>query len=366
MGFARRVVRKSVRKATPRSVRKVIHPVRTAKNAVTPRPVRTVSRAIYTVTNPLGAAENAVIDAVLNVGNGRSSQSSSAVNGRSTVAGPAYFAPSRADIASQSQYQLAQLMSVQRLRFAPIPRPQLALPVESDPSDAVATEWRRRRREVSIWKRQQRKLLKAQVDAGVRAAYQHQHHEAVERAQHQHAETTAWWSALQSGDPRVLSAALITAFADNPAPVSLGPVTSTSAVLLLFLPGTNVLPEKMAHVTPTGRLSSKAWPKSEFNSVYGQLLGAHLLATIREAYAIGPSLNALQIIGVSESSSTDVYFDIAINRASYNYTDDHSGETILSSEPYGFRRTGKAGSILPWPPEQLPAATAALVAECGR
>lgn len=38
MGFARRVVRKSVRKVTPRPVRQVMHPARTVKNKVTPRP----------------------------------------------------------------------------------------------------------------------------------------------------------------------------------------------------------------------------------------------------------------------------------------------------------------------------------------
>jgi hypothetical protein len=71
MGFARRVVRKTVRKATPRPVRKAMHPVRTAKNAVTPRPVRQVSRAAYTVRHPVGAAENKLIGAALNAGNGR-------------------------------------------------------------------------------------------------------------------------------------------------------------------------------------------------------------------------------------------------------------------------------------------------------
>src|SRR4051812_22331621 len=71
MGFARRVVRKSVRKATPRTVRRAMHPVRTAKYAVTPRPVRQLSRAVYTVTNPLGAAENAFIGAALNAGSHR-------------------------------------------------------------------------------------------------------------------------------------------------------------------------------------------------------------------------------------------------------------------------------------------------------
>lgn len=71
MGFARRVVRKSVRKATPRPVRQVMHPARTVKNKVTPRPVRQVSHAAYMVRNPVGAAENKLIGAALNTGSRR-------------------------------------------------------------------------------------------------------------------------------------------------------------------------------------------------------------------------------------------------------------------------------------------------------
>jgi hypothetical protein len=68
MGFARRVARKSVRKVTPRPVRKAMHPARTVRNTVTPRPVKQASRAAYTVRHPVGAAENKVIGAALNGG----------------------------------------------------------------------------------------------------------------------------------------------------------------------------------------------------------------------------------------------------------------------------------------------------------
>jgi hypothetical protein len=65
MGFALRAVRKSVRRATPRPVRKAMHPARTVRNAATPRPVEQVSRAAYTVRHPAGATENAMIGAAL-------------------------------------------------------------------------------------------------------------------------------------------------------------------------------------------------------------------------------------------------------------------------------------------------------------
>jgi hypothetical protein len=54
-----------VRRVTPRSVRRAVHPARTARNAITPRPVKQVRRAAYTMKHPVEAAENAAIGAVL-------------------------------------------------------------------------------------------------------------------------------------------------------------------------------------------------------------------------------------------------------------------------------------------------------------
>jgi hypothetical protein len=70
MGLGRRIVRKTVRKATPRPVRQVMHPARTVKNAVTPRSVKQASRAVYTVRHPVGATENMMIGAALNTATG--------------------------------------------------------------------------------------------------------------------------------------------------------------------------------------------------------------------------------------------------------------------------------------------------------
>jgi hypothetical protein len=89
MGFARRAVRKSVRRATPRPVRQAMHPARTVKYAGTPRPVRQVSRAAYTVRHPVGVAENKVIGAALNAGTGRRSTGRRSSNG--SASGPVGF-----------------------------------------------------------------------------------------------------------------------------------------------------------------------------------------------------------------------------------------------------------------------------------
>lgn len=87
MGFARRVVRISVRKATPKSVRRVTHPVRTTKNALTPRPVRRASRTVYQASHPIKAAENYVIRTALGGTAGR--PTSKGAGSRKSRANPA-------------------------------------------------------------------------------------------------------------------------------------------------------------------------------------------------------------------------------------------------------------------------------------
>jgi hypothetical protein len=65
MGFGKRIVRQSVRAATPRTVRKATHPVRTAKTAVTPDAILKAKLVAIDLANPVGAVENAAIRAVL-------------------------------------------------------------------------------------------------------------------------------------------------------------------------------------------------------------------------------------------------------------------------------------------------------------
>lgn len=63
------LMKKAVRRATPRSVRKakrvVRHPARTAVRAATPRPVRNAKRQVFNATHPLNTAENKLLNAAM-------------------------------------------------------------------------------------------------------------------------------------------------------------------------------------------------------------------------------------------------------------------------------------------------------------
>src|ERR1019366_10217938 len=77
------------------------------------------------------------------------------------------------------------------------------------------------------------------------------------------AEADFWWTDLVNGVRPVVEEALKAAFADNQARAEVISAEKEDAHLLVYIPSINVFPEKRANITPTGRLSSKAWSKSE-------------------------------------------------------------------------------------------------------
>jgi hypothetical protein len=343
-----------------------MHPVRTVKNAVTPRPVKQLSRAVYTVTNPLGAAENKLIDTLLNGSGSRRSGKRSGgwsppVTSRSasTEAHPRSVSTptgggTRIAEAVASTDRLAQLMAVQRERFAQSQRPIIALPGPVDPAPYRNAEWARRKGEIRFWQRSKRRRIAVEVEqfAQAQAATYLAHLRSAH--QEQQAAADAWWHALRQGQPQVLTAALAAAFADNPAPVLVVSAAGAGAVFILVLPGIHVLPAKKAHITPTGRLSSKAWTKTELNEVYSDLLGAHLLATIREAWAVGCSLTQLRIIGVRREPHglAEILFDVDVSRDQGQWNNDAWGSVVLRHSPGGLHRAGRTGEVQAVPQHQ--------------
>ena len=371
MGFGRRLARKAVRKATPRSVRRAMHPVRTVKYAVTPRPVKKLSRAVYTVTNPLGAAENKLINAVFDGGSRRSRGSrrsspppaawrpyttSAAVSAPGRAAQPIASTP----VQTPFEDQLAALMSVQRARFAPAQPPAAPPPPTVDPAAFQQAEWARRKNEAYFWQRAKRRRLREEAEEVARVLVEHERDRLYAIQQDYRMRADAWWQALCRGDPQVLGAALATAFADNPAPVWIREAAGNGALLVLVLPPSTVLPSRKPHITPTGRRSSKAWTKTEYQQTYAELLGAHLLATIRESWAVGPSLTNLRIIGIRVGDlGRQILFDLNVRRQDGQWDNDTWGTQILSEQMH---RTGRTREVSPLPTEKLREDSGSIVA----
>jgi hypothetical protein len=86
------------------------------------------------------------------------------------------------------------------------------------------------------------------------------------------------------------------------------------------------------------------------NEVYAKLLGAHILATARETWAVAPSLSNLRIIGLRLANDEgEVLFDVDVVRAQGQWASDAWGETMLAHSQWGLNRKGRTREVLPWP-----------------
>jgi hypothetical protein len=359
--------RKLIRRATPRTVRHVIHPVRTVKRKATPRSIRRVSRGINVVTNPVGAAESAIIF-------GRSRRHTAPMRTRR-------MRPARAPRVSSevtpsglgtcapgvltSHHNRATLFTFGSESFSPIQKqlPEPPIPVDHQPF--TEKEWSRRKRETSFWRPAKRRQVKDEVAATGREQAEAEFARATETFHQRQAEVDEWWTALHRGDPKVLKSALEAAYADNPARVVVVQASATQALLCIVAPWPDVLPEKKSHVTPTGRDSERAWTKTEFNQTYASILGGNLLGTIRETWATAPTLSTLRIFcirGFPDDALSEVLFDVEVSKSQLDWGNDATGDSILADlTQFGLHRVGRAHEVLAWPREQLRPDLATLV-----
>jgi hypothetical protein len=112
------------------------------------------------------------------------------------------------------------------------------------------------------------------------------------------------WKRLNANDPDVALVALEQAFADNEAPAAAidcdGPRTT---VVMQFVPPEAIVPERKPARTPTGKPTLKKRTKSEINTLYLQALGSNVLATVKEAFAVAPGTEVVQMLVVRHETS---------------------------------------------------------------
>jgi len=266
----------------------------------------------------------------------------------------------RAVEAARVHRKFAELMAVGRARFADTRRPLIPAPVRPDPAVFEAQEWAGRRHEAQWWQRSDRRAIRAQVAISARQRADELHAEATRRAEEDQHRADIWWYALNEGEAEVTRAALETAFSANTAPVRVVDAAGTAATLVVVVPESSALPDRCPQVTQTGKLTTKAWTQTQFNDAYADLLGAHLLATLRKTWAVAPSIQHTRVIGTLDTRpAAQVLFDVTVARSDGSWTEDTRGRALLDATPRALRRVGRTRAVRAWPVDQLDADVAA-------
>jgi hypothetical protein len=159
---------------------------------------------------------------------------------------------------------------------------------------------------VSVFKRtlrteaRQRATLTAEQE--IRAEWQRRVHER-NLAQEQ---LDAGWRLLLANDPETVVATLEAAFEDNEARAAALDVNGSEVVLVVLSPSPDALPERMPARTPAGNLTLKKITKSDRAQLYKTMVCGHVLATVREAFAVAPAIDAARVVAF-RSGGLDAY-----------------------------------------------------------
>lgn len=143
-------------------------------------------------------------------------------------------------------------------------------------------------------RRHARQRAAAAADEEIRGKKDRQEHERRE-AQRQ---LEATWKLLLANEPTVVLAALEEAFEDNEARAAPLDVDGDEVELVVLSPSPEVLPERLPATTAAGNLTLKKIAKADRSTLYRAMVCGHVLATVREAFAVAPSINAARVVAL--------------------------------------------------------------------
>ena len=201
-----------------------------------------------------------------------------------------------ADRAEELAVQIAALESLHRQEFSAVTRPAAPPEPQVDEQGIRARHERAALAGVGSLAFRRRAELKDQAkviaDAEISALrYQHR----TERLRTEF-EIERWWSALMVNEPALVMERLATAFEDNGAPAAPVSVDGGEVTLVVIVPTESVVPDRRDDRTEAGKLSLRKLSKSERNELYLKVVMGHLLATVKEAFAVAPAATSASVV----------------------------------------------------------------------
>lgn len=187
------------------------------------------------------------------------------------------------------------IVNLHRQEFAEATPPVAPSP---QPVDQSAIVWRHEQealRGLNVFHRSARTLARRQAaDAAGREIEEETARRQAEQADLQR-QLDEQWRRLMANDPDVVFARLTEAFEDNEAPAAVAGVHDGEASVVVMVPETDAVPERMPTLTVAGNLSLRKLTKTEGNSFYSAMVCGHVLVTVREALAVAPGLKSVRV-----------------------------------------------------------------------
>lgn len=145
---------------------------------------------------------------------------------------------------------------------------------------------------------------RSRVDQEVEAKVAEERERRVAERAARQTELDEEWRLLQANDAAVTLSSLEEAFADNEAPAAaIDCDGARTTVVMQFTVPEAIVPERRPARTPTGKRTLKKRTKTEINTLYLKALGSNVLATVKEAFAVAPGTEVVQLLVVRHETS---------------------------------------------------------------
>lgn len=191
---------------------------------------------------------------------------------------------------------------IEAARAADIEAEHAALAEEERRTDAQGTE---QTRLDDLWKQLGRARARVGDELVLAVAEEKERREAELRAEQ--ARLDEEWERLRRNEPEATIAALERAFADNEAPAA--PIDcegERTTVVMEFQSSEAIVPERKPARTPTGKPTLKKRTKTEVNRLYLEALGSNVLATVKEAFAVAPGTQVVQLLVIRREVNSEL------------------------------------------------------------
>ena len=117
--------------------------------------------------------------------------------------------------------------------------------------------------------------------------------------QEQQATADRTWALLLDNDPETVIGVVDAAYEDNECAAAPIDVAGATLTVAMVMPPIDFVPELMAGTTPTRKISVKKRSKTARNELYAESLASHAIATVREAFAVAPSVDRVKLLVVT-------------------------------------------------------------------
>lgn len=257
----------------------------------------------------------------------------------------------------QAEYEQAladheSLMTIHRERFAPVQRPVLAAAQRTAPAtieERTYDAYRTGIREVSWWRISERRRIHREAGARVLQEAEVEYQAAIQEVAADQVLADRWWEMLLAGDPETIIDALNDAFYDNVQEAVAVDAADGNVSIVLAMPQLEDVPERYSTLTPTGRPTTKVYTKTDRNALHLQLILAHVAVTLREAFAVVPSLQYVRMVVVERLESVEVVLAGAFPRSVIDRLDDEDAPMNLLDlgDEVIVNRTGRTNHVAP-------------------